>query len=176
MEGGWYMMGQPAQAEPGGATAHRSYRLGWPKSSPVSITATLTPDPVYPNCHASYALCSRATAQLVGDTLGPEPPMRSMLGIGLCPARMRSMTRWRLRRSSSNIGVPGSAAVATPGRARWRTYGSAARSARDETGTRTVRLVGARRAPQGPAVPADSVARTAPSRARARDNAGTSSV
>ena len=46
MEAGWNMIGQPKYGEAGfWSTAHAPFRDGWPKSSPVSTTATFTPPP-----------------------------------------------------------------------------------------------------------------------------------
>src|SRR2546428_12560470 len=93
MDAGWNMIGQPAHGEPEGATAQRFARLGFPKSSPVSITATFTPCPSMfcpPTFRfqTSHALCSRAIPQLVGDTLELVPI--GWIGF-LTPARTRSL-------------------------------------------------------------------------------------
>src|SRR3989442_12005252 len=89
IEAGWNMIGQPSHGEPTiVSTAHRFARLGFPKSSPVSITATFTPWPSKPMFQASYALCSRAIAQLVGETSGAD--FRSGLGCW-SPAAIRAL-------------------------------------------------------------------------------------
>ena len=90
IEAGWNMIGHPFHGDDGSfTTAQLLLRLGFPKSSPVSTTATLIPCPSYPSCQTSYAWCSRATAQLIGDTPPFEAP-RMPAGF-FSPAKIRAM-------------------------------------------------------------------------------------
>src|SRR3989442_11503718 len=113
IDAGWNIIGQPAHGEPAGATAQRFARLGFPKSSPVSITATFTPCPSMfcpPTFRfqTSHALCSRAMPQLVGDTLELAPI--GWIGF-LTPARTRSLYAWNAVCSSESDGFAASNAV-----------------------------------------------------------------
>src|SRR2546427_6435654 len=147
IDAGWNMIGQPCHGEPGTlSTAHRFARLGFPKSSPVSMTATLTPCPSNPICQASYALCSRAIAQLVGETSGAALP--SGPG-GFSPAATRALNASKAAWSSANAAEGTSVVVMGRTVSTYCTYGSAASGRSADSGTWTLIDSGTSTAPQG---------------------------